>query len=115
MSKTGSSRMPHVSLWVCVFSLLCLKGFADFSSWNYGFVEFLSSASVGGSFFFQFFGVWWDWVCWWVATPSVHHGFQHNNLSVEMLNFILVERGLTISRNLTQKTRSEKQGDILKC
>lgn len=52
MSKTGSSRMPPVSLWVGMFSLLYLKGFADFSIWNYGFVEFLSPALVGGSFFF---------------------------------------------------------------
>lgn len=31
------------------------KGFSEFSSWNYGFVEFLSPASIGGSFFFNFF------------------------------------------------------------
>jgi hypothetical protein len=44
-----------VFVGVCVFSSLCLKGFADFSSWKYGFVEFLSPASVGGRFFLQFF------------------------------------------------------------
>ena len=45
-------------------------------------------------FFFSFLGAWWDWVSWWVATPSVHHGIKHNDLSVEILSFILVERGL---------------------
>lgn len=66
---------------------------------------------------FQFFlEVWWDWVSWWVATPSVHHDFKHNDLSLEILSFILVERGLMMMiRNLTQKTRSEKQGDMFKC
>jgi hypothetical protein len=48
--------MPPVCLWVCMFSLLCLKGFADFSSWKYEFVEFLSPASIGGIFFLGFWG-----------------------------------------------------------
>jgi hypothetical protein len=56
MSKTDSSRMPPVSLWVCMFSLLCLKCFADVSIWNCGFVEFLSPASVDGSYFLIFWG-----------------------------------------------------------
>jgi putative effector of murein hydrolase LrgA (UPF0299 family) len=52
--------MPLVCLWVCMFSLLCLKGFADFGSWNYEFVEFLSPASIGGMVIYLFIYLFFD-------------------------------------------------------
>jgi hypothetical protein len=54
--------------------------------------------------------VWWDRASWWVATPSVHHGFQHNDLSVEILSFIFVERVLMILSKFDSEDAIRKAG-----
>lgn len=57
VGKRQFSDAACVFVGVYVF-IVVPKGFSEFSSWNYGFVEFLSPASIGGSFFFIFLWVW---------------------------------------------------------